>query len=273
LSEYQDIQLGKKKVFLFDFDGVMSTGTLDWKTEVLGGYRILAELRRRGINIAIVASGSNWSTREAWATMRELGFMVEENEVWIATKVTAMYLKQKLGSARCLVIGEEGIVRELRLYGHKVVEDWESADTVVVSHDRFLSYEKLTKAIRALSKRDVLFVAVNKVKWYYNRDEGPMLSPGAIVTALEFQTDRQAVVVGKPSPIQFATILEYFGESPENSVMVGDVIESDLVPAKSLGMTSILAKSTIERWHQPAPEEMNSVDLVIQDVDDLVDYL
>ena len=264
------MKLGDKKLFLFDFDGVLATGLLEWETEILGGYRIFAELRRRGLEFAVLGSGSNWSTNELWAMFRGMGFMLEHRQIWIAARVAARYLRQELGSAKCLVVGEEGLVKELKQNGHKVVRDWREADAVVVGHDRFLSFKKLTNALRAINNRDTYFIAVNKVRWYYSASSGPMLSPGAIVDALEFQSRRKATVVGKPSLIHFKTVLDYFKVKPEDAVMVGDSLESDIKPAKTLGISTIQV-SSVKRWERQREE--TDADLVVEHVDKLVNYL
>ncbi len=264
--------LSDKILFMIDFDGVLATGGLEWKFEVLGGYRLISTLRRKGKRIAIVGSGSNWSTWELWATFRELGFMLEVNEVWSAARIAALHLKEKFGNVRCYVIGEEGLKMELKRNGHKLVGDWKEAEVVVVGHDRFISYRKMSNAIKALVTNDAYFLAVNAVRWYYLRDEGPVLSPGAIVAALEHQTGKRAVVVGKPSLIHFKKVLDVFGVEGKDAVMVGDVVESDLVPAKSLGITTVYVKS-IERWTTYTESDPSLIDLVISNVDELSNYI
>ena len=116
--------LGNHRLFLFDVDGVLITGILEWETKVLGGYRALAELRRMGKSIALLASGSNFSAWEAWSLLRQLGFLLDFDEVWIASRVASRHLAEVMGPSKCYVIGEEGLKRELRRHGHKVVRDW-----------------------------------------------------------------------------------------------------------------------------------------------------
>jgi HAD superfamily hydrolase (TIGR01450 family) len=262
--------LGKKRLFLFDIDGVFITGTLKWETRVLGGYRVIAKLRQMGKSIALLGSGSNWSTWEIWSSLRHLGFLLDFDEVWIASRVASRHLAEVMGPSKCYVIGEEGLRRELRGHGHKVVRDWREAEAVVVGHDRFISFRKMTDALRALNN-DAYFIAVNKVRWYYSPTQGPILSPGAIVAALEYQTGREAVVAGKPSLIHFTTVLSHFGVDPEDAVMIGDTVESDLVPAKSLGMTTVLVNQLDRR--DRVRQRTDVVDLTIGDVDELVRYL
>jgi len=262
------MSLKDKELFMFDVDGVFVTGILEWKGEVLGGYRLLRKLRGRS-KIALVGSGSNWSTREYLFMMRSLGFDVKEDEVWVAPRIAAMHLKETLGKANCLVIGEGSLGWELRRFGHRVVNESRYADAVVVGHDRFLNHGKLSKAARALES-GAYFLAVNKVKWYYTR-EGPMLSPGSIVRILEYQTGREAIVVGKPSLVHFITVLNHFSVKARDTVMIGDTVDTDLVPAKALGMTTVLV-SSVERWER-ARSLGRVVDIRVRNIDDLIEYV
>lgn len=258
-------------MFLFDIHGVFITNELDRNPRVLGGHKVLEVLRSRGHRVAVVGSMSQQSTEATRRLLAELGFRFERDEVWPASRVAAEHLRDVFGKARCLVVGERGLVEELEAHGHVAVDDWREADAVVVGNDRNLSYEKLTKALRAINN-DAYFLAVNKVRWYYLPEEGPLLSPGAVVAALEYQTGRQAVAVGKPSLVHYVKVLNHFGVRPREAVMVGDDIEADILPAKTLGMKTVLVDA-VRRWDRRPPLPKNMIDLEVKSVDDLLEHL
>lgn len=52
------------------------------------------------------------------------------------------------------------------------------------------------------------------------------LGPGPFVTGLEYATDTQATVVGKPEKAFFLEALRDLNCSPEEAVMIGDVSET-----------------------------------------------
>jgi HAD superfamily hydrolase (TIGR01450 family) len=264
------MNLSDKNLFLFDIDGVLLSGLIEWDIQIISGYRILAALRKASKMFALLGSGSNYSTNEAWAMLRNLGFMLNREQVWLAARVAAQHILTELGRVKCLVVGEEGLVKELKSHGHSVVKEWRKAEAVVVGLDRFISFKKLTNAIRAINN-GAYFVAVNKVRWYYSPLSGPFLSPGAVVASLEFQTGKEAVVVGKPSHLHFRTVLDTFKIRPEQAVMIGDSPESDLKPAEKLGITTVLVKST-ERWEKKVDDSVKP-DIVVNFVDELISYL
>ncbi|MEM1948236.1 MAG: HAD-IIA family hydrolase [Candidatus Caldarchaeum sp.] len=268
-SGFTLINLKDKKLFLFDIDGVLLTGMMEWETRVLGGYRLFSRLRKKGISYALLGSGSNWSTNEAWSYFRSLGFMITIEQLWLASRVASHYLREKLGKTKCLVVGEEGLKAELVKHGHRLTSNWREAEAVVVGHDRAISFKKLTAALRAINNKEAYFLAVNKVRWYYSPNHGPCLSPGAIVQCLEYQTGREAVVVGKPSLIHYQTVLNQLKIKPDEAVMVGDSYEADIAPAHSLGITTVLV-SSVQRWERNANGE---ADLTVRNVDDLIEHI
>mgnify|MGYP000118255199 FL=1 len=259
----------KAQLYAFDVHGVFITRILD-DPEVLGGHEVVARLKRSGKKVAAIGSGSNWSTREYAERLRALGFDFVIDEVWPASRVASIHLSRVFGKAHVVLLGEEGLQEELEEGGHVIVEDWREADAVVVGHDRKITFDKLTVAIRAVNA-GAYFLAVNKVRWYYMPDQGPILSPGAIVAAIEYQTRREAVVVGKPSPIHYIEVLNHFGVRPSEAVMVGDDVEADMTPAKSLGMKTVLIDFK-KRWDsQHYPRGL--VDLVISHIDEFLKFI
>ncbi len=257
------------RLYAFDVHGVFITRILD-DPEILGGHEVVRRLKRVGKNVAAIASGSNWTTKEYAKRLRALGFDFDYDEVWPASRVASIHLTRIFGRAHVVLVGEEGLQEELEAGGHVVVKDWREADAVVVGHDRKVTFEKLTAAIRAVNA-GAYFLAVNKVRWYYMPDEGPILSPGAIVSAIEYQTRREAVVVGKPSLLHYVEVLNHFGVKPSEAVMVGDDVEADMTPAKTLGMKTVLINFQKRGDVQTYPKGL--VDLVVGHVDELLKFI
>jgi ribonucleotide monophosphatase NagD (HAD superfamily) len=74
-------------------------------------------------------------------------------------------------------------------------------------------------------------------------DDGLSLSAGPFVSALEFATGKQAIVMGKPSKSFFELALQDMNLHPYQVAMVGDDIYSDIAGAHSAGMTGILVRT------------------------------
>jgi ribonucleotide monophosphatase NagD (HAD superfamily) len=73
--------------------------------------------------------------------------------------------------------------------------------------------------------------------------DGPSLDAGMFVAGLEFSSGVTATVVGKPSPAIYRSACELLGVEPERAMMVGDDLETDLPPARSIGMHTCLVRT------------------------------
>jgi FMN phosphatase YigB (HAD superfamily) len=63
------------------------------------------------------------------------------------------------------------------------------------------------------------------------------------VAGLEFSARVSATVVGKPSPAIYSTACDQMGVPPGEAMMVGDDLESDLPPARQIGMQTCLVRT------------------------------
>lgn len=105
------------------------------------------------------------------------------------------------------------------------------------------TYETLNDIFRKVyNGADLLAMQKNK----YWRPDGVnlFLDAGAFISAIEYATSKEAVLIGKPSPIYFYSAIELLGFSKESSfIMIGDDVETDIQGAKKLGGISILVYS------------------------------
>jgi HAD superfamily hydrolase (TIGR01458 family) len=83
-------------------------------------------------------------------------------------------------------------------------------------------------------------IAMHKNKFW--QPEGKLiLDAGAFIAAIEFATDKQAIVIGKPSPLYFKTALKQLGfPTDSNFYMIGDDLENDVLAAQKIGGKGIL---------------------------------
>jgi ribonucleotide monophosphatase NagD (HAD superfamily) len=91
----------------------------------------------------------------------------------------------------------------------------------------------------------------------FPREDGPWPGTGAIVAALEYATDQQARLVGKPEPQMFYTALDRLG--PGRAVVVGDRLDSDLAGAAAakldaaIVLTGVSTREEAEAASDPKP--------------------
>jgi len=154
--------------------------------------------------------------------------------------------------------------RELETAGHQVSET--EPQVVVVGFDRKLTYEKLDDALRFLREGAKLVGSYGGA--VYMSDHGPALSAGPIIKALEYGSNKRAIMIGKPSPRMFQLALQLACERPSHAVMIGDQIETDVLGARKAGVHTILVLTGVETRETIKLSRIKP-DAVFETVDDL----
>jgi HAD superfamily hydrolase (TIGR01458 family) len=78
---------------------------------------------------------------------------------------------------------------------------------------------------------------------YWRADDGLRLDAGAFVRALEYAAACTAVVLGKPDPAFYGAAVDDLGLEPDQVVMVGDDVRSDVEGAQRAGLTGVLVRT------------------------------
>lgn len=231
--------LGRYRGFLLDIDGVLVRGG-----EALpGAAEALAALRKHG-PVLLLTNNSTKSRLGTAEKLSRVGIHVGLEEVLPSSYLAAQFLRSRQGTVRFWYIGETGIEEEMRAAGHILVSPME-AEWIVVGMDRGLTYQKLAQALQALL-RGARLLATNEDPTFPT-PEGLVPGAGAVVGALRGMGFPPEVVVGKPSPIAFQIALEILGLRPEDVLMIGDRLDTDIAGAKALGMDAALVLSGVTR--------------------------
>lgn len=99
-------------------------------------------------------------------------------------------------------------------------------------------------------------VAMHKNKFWKPKDK-LILDAGAFISAIEIATDKQSILIGKPSPIYFKTAIKYLGFAPDSDFyMIGDDLENDIIASQIIGGRGILiltGKTKVEDFKDVRP--------------------
>ena len=254
------------RVFLFDMDGVLSIGKEHQR--YLAGREVVAHIKSSGRKAFVLTNNSTHSREEIRRNLVHLGFGFSIEDILTSSYLTALYLTQRFGQVSFFVVGENGLRYELEAAGHQFTES--KPDVVVVGFDRGLNYKKLDLALRFLRDRSILIGSYGGA--VYMSDTGPALSAGPIIKALEYGSNKKAIMIGKPSPRMFRLALKLANEKAQNAVMVGDQIETDLVGARKAGVHTILVLTGVETEESVSRSTLKP-ELIVENVDSLARYL
>lgn len=248
-----------KKLFLFDLDGVFYKGK---ESRVpIGGQKAISHLRKLGKSVFVLTNNSTDTVETIHARLQEIGVPFKLEEILTSGLLTAEYLKERFGPSSYFLVGERGLDAEMKRQGHRSSQG--SADFVVVGLDRKVTYDKLDTAGR-LVREGARLVATHDSRLYMYKT-GPAMATGPLVRAIEYASGRRAIVVGKPSPRMFRMALTKAGLGPDEAVMVGDQLDTDILGASRSGIDSVLVTTGVDK--APGPYKVAAV---LDNVDGLV---
>jgi len=221
---------------VLDMEGVLH---VDW--DVLpGAPRAVAELRSRGLELAILTNTTGRTRADLAARLGNLGIEFPPERIVTAASAAADHLRREYPGRSVYPMVEGGVVGELD--GIALAEDPADADVILLGGpDGTWTYDRLNDVFRALLAGAPM-VAMQRNRWWPTAG-GPSLDAGMFVAGLEFSARVSATVVGKPSPAIYSTACDQMGVPPGEAMMVGDDLESDLPPARQIGMQTCLVRT------------------------------
>jgi arabinose operon protein AraL len=221
------------KGFIFDLDGTVYIGD----QLIPGADRIIRLLRESGRKVVFL-SNKPLQTREDYASkLTRLGVPTQPDEVIHSTFVMIRYLKKNAPQASLFVVGETPFVEELKRAGFKITDEPKEIDYVVVAFDRTFDYRKLNIAFQAI-KLGAHFVATNPDRTC-PVEGGEIPDCAGMTPAIEAVTGKKVeVIVGKPSPLIIHAAFEAMGLRPDDCILIGDRLETDIKMGKDSGMAT-----------------------------------
>ena len=221
--------------FLIDMDGVLYRGP----ELIPGADGFIRELRARGTPFRLLTNNSQRTRRDVAAKLARLGIDVEEEHVFTSAMATARFLARQKPGGTAFVIGEGGLLTALHLNGYAVVDH--DPDYVVVGEGRTFNLELIETAVRMI-ERGAQLIATNLDP---NCPTQAGLRPGcgAMVSVLESATGIKAFSVGKPSPLMMRAARKELGLSTDETAIIGDTMETDILGGVQLGFHTVLVLS------------------------------
>ena len=256
------------KGFIFDLDGtIYRSDTLISGAD--GVIRLLRENKRK----VVFLSNKPIQTREDYASkLTRLGIPTQPDEVINSTFVMANYLKKIAPQARLFVVGETPFVEELKRAGFSITDDPKEIEYVVVAFDRTFDYRKLNIAYQAIKKFGAHFVATNPDRTC-PVEGGEIPDCAGMIAAIEAVTEKKVeVIVGKPSPIMIQTVLDVMGLKPEDCILIGDRLDTDIKMGRDSGIATgiVLTGVTDEKMLKESSIHPDFIFQSIADVEDLI---
>ena len=250
--------LGGIRAVILDMDGVIWRGGVP----LPGLVTFFEFLHERSLPFILATNNSTQSVASYVERLARLGVQATPDNIVTSAVATAEYIRSAYGpDLRVHIVGEVGLYEAMLAAGFPPVMS--DADVVVVGLDTDLTYEKLRRATY-LIRSGARFIGTNDDRTFPMPD-GLAPGTGSILAALEASTGQQPLVIGKPEPVLFEMALARLGTAPEQTLMVGDRLETDILGAQRVGLRTVLVKTGVTSPETLASSEIQP-DLVFDDL-------
>jgi NagD protein len=218
--------------WLTDMDGVL----VHEERALPGAAEFLQRLTEKKRPFLVLTNNSIFTPRDLAARLLRSGLEVPEESIWTSAMATAAFLHDQLPGGSAYVIGEAGLTTALHEVGYTLTDM--GPDFVVLGETRTYSFEAITKAIRLIGA-GARFIATNPDATGPSA-EGPTPATGSVAALITKATGRDPYFVGKPNPMMFRSALNRIEAHSENTFMVGDRMDTDVVAGIEAGLETIL---------------------------------
>jgi 4-nitrophenyl phosphatase len=254
------------KSLVLDMDGVI------WRGDAPIGDlpSIFGRIRQRGLKF-VFATNNGTRTSEQYVTrLGSLGVQVEPWQVVTSAQALSYALTQKFPrGSKIFMIGGDGVRQSLEETGYEIlsVENAPAAEAVVMGIDTEINFQKMSEATY-LVRRGIPFYATNPDKTFPT-PRGEIPGAGAWYSVVVTATGVQPIVAGKPFPFLMELAMQKLGTLKEETLVVGDRIETDIAGGQAVGCPTAVVLSGVSTREQanhwkPAP------DFIAEDLNQLI---
>lgn len=221
------------KGFLIDIDGVLYVE----KQPIRGAVDAIEYLQSMNIPFILVTNTTRRSRYSLLTNLQQLGFRLDIEQIFSAPHAAALWLKEKDAKSISLFLRGD-TYREFKDF-HVTTNKPEYIIIGDIAED--LTYDYLNQAFRLIMS-GTRMLALQKNR-YWQTNTGLAIDTGAVVAALEYATQKRAIVIGKPNAAFFNHAIKRLGLPPENIAIIGDDLETDISGGAKVGLFTIAVRT------------------------------
>ena len=216
---------------LLDLSGVLYVGI----EPLPGAHAAMQRLSESGLPVRYITNTTRKTSATILKQLAAMQFNVKPHELFTAPLAAKDYLNRNQLVPYLLI--HPGLEPEFA-----DMERSAGINAILVGDagDGF-TYGKMNEAFRHLRDgAEFLALGINR---YFKDGDQFSLDAGPFVRALEYATDKQAVVIGKPAVEFYISAVNSINCRPEETIMVGDDVESDVLGAAHAGLYGMLVRT------------------------------
>ncbi|MDX8457893.1 HAD-IIA family hydrolase [Mesorhizobium humile] len=218
--------------YLLDMDGVLVLGGVPVEGSV-GFVRALVENMRA---FQIFTNNSRYTPEDHAHRLLGMGFPIEPHHIYTSAMATARFVSEQLPDASVYAVGDLGLMSALQAAGCRFTVF--SPDFVVLGDADSYHYEEIVTGARLLCA-GARFIATSPDP-SVPAEKGMHPACGAVAALIAEATGFKPYFVGKPNSFMTRCALEKMGVTAEQTVLVGDRMDTDVLAGLESGMRSAL---------------------------------
>jgi len=218
------------KAILFDISGVLHVDNIP----VEGAVALIRNLQKQRIPMRFVTNTSRSTSTAILLRLQKMGFDVKADDIFTAPVAVKHVCQQRELRPFCLI--HPDLMPEFKDLNQR----HPNAVIVADAAERF-DYKSLNHAFSILIEgAPLLGIGRNR---YFKSAGKLQLDAGPFIQALEYATDIEAEILGKPASGFFHAAVSSLGLKSDEVLMIGDDVEADVLGAVDAGLHACLVRT------------------------------
>lgn len=250
------------KGLLIDLDGVLYVGD----QVIDGATQVINQLHASNMPCRFITNTSTLSLNGLQHKLAKLGFDIPSTEIISAPQAALLYLA-KQPELVCRLLLAENVKQDFLRFPqsdqnvtHIVIGDIGDKWTYTLLNELFVNVMQGAKII-----------AIHKNR-FWQTEHGLQMDIGGFISALEYATGHQAMIIGKPSTDFFKVALEDMDLQAHEVMIIGDDIDADVGGGQQAGLQGVLVRTGKYRESYVSQSGVKP-DLVMNSIKDLPQVL
>jgi NagD protein len=221
VSKKNIAKIKSKKGFICDMDGVIYHGN-----KLLPGVKKFVEwLKVEKKNFVFLTNASERTPKELQEKLSRLGIEVDHSHFYTSALATASFLDSQHPKGSAYIIGEAGLINALYNVGYTMNNV--NPDYVVMGESKSYSFDRIDLAVNLVLKGAKLIGTNPDISGPAENGISPATK--ALIAPIELAAGRNAYFVGKPNPLMMKIAVKKLGIAPEDTVIIGDRMDTDII--------------------------------------------
>ncbi|MDY0300574.1 MAG: HAD-IIA family hydrolase [Trichlorobacter sp.] len=246
---------------LCDMDGVIYRGN----RLIDGADAFVQRLLHNKVKFLFLTNNSEQCPVDLVLKLEHLGIKgLSEDNFITSAMATAIFLKNQKEKATIFALGGSGLANELYNAGFSLTD--KNPDYVVVGKTPNFNYQLLKKAVNLING-GAKFIGTNP-DVIDPIENGIEPACGTILSAITAATGKNPYIIGKPNALMMTIATKKLGVHADNTIMVGDRMDTDIVGGMEAGMKTCLVLSGVTH-REDLSDFPYKPDLIFESVKDI----